>query len=108
MLPCSKPGELYAIDTDSVNAGIPYADSFYISTHYCISRIADNETCLAVYAQVKYTKSVWGLVKSKYTNVNILKLAYNVITWDQNIVLFHLHVLKLLKVSIKNSHRQRC
>ncbi|KAJ9588882.1 hypothetical protein L9F63_017822 [Diploptera punctata] len=26
MMPCSKPGELYAIDTESVNAGIPYAD----------------------------------------------------------------------------------
>jgi hypothetical protein len=67
MLPCSKPGELYAIDSDSVNAGIPYADSFYITTHYCMSRTADNESCLAVYAQIKYRKSVWGVIKSKYS-----------------------------------------
>ncbi|XP_069702511.1 protein Aster-B-like isoform X3 [Periplaneta americana] len=64
MLPCSKPGELYAIDTESVNAGIPYADSFYVTTHYCLSRESDTESCLAVYAQIKYKKSVWGLVKS--------------------------------------------
>ena len=66
MLPCSKPGELYAIDTESVNAGIPYADSFYVTTHFCLSRTSDAETCIAVYAQIKYRKSVWGLVKSKY------------------------------------------
>jgi hypothetical protein len=64
MLPCSKPGELYAVDAHSVNAGIPYADSFYVSTHHCLSRTSDNETCYAVYAQVKYKKYVLGLVKS--------------------------------------------
>jgi len=64
MLPCSKPGELYAIDTNSVNAGIPYADSFCVSTHHCLSRTSDSETCLALYAQIKYRKYVFGLVKS--------------------------------------------
>nr|CAD7429398.1 unnamed protein product [Timema monikensis] len=64
MLPCSKPGQLYAIDSDSVNSGIPYADSFYVTTHYCISRTGENECCLAVYCQIKYKKNVWGIVKS--------------------------------------------
>ncbi|XP_066997865.1 protein Aster-B isoform X2 [Anabrus simplex] len=63
MLPCSKPGHLYAIDVESTNAGIPYADSFYVTTHYCLSRVGENESCLAVYSQIKYKKSVWGLVK---------------------------------------------
>jgi len=70
MLPCSKPGELYAVDAHSVNAGIPYADSFYVCTHHCLSRTSDNETCYAVYAQVKYKKYVLGLVKSEYTGVH--------------------------------------
>jgi hypothetical protein len=70
MLPCSKPGQLYAVDAISVNAGIPYADSFHISTHFCMSRTSENESCLAVYAQVKFKKSMWGFVKSKYMNVN--------------------------------------
>jgi len=65
MLPCSKPGKLYAVDAHSVNAGIPYADSFYVSIHHCLSRTSDTETCLAIYAQVKYKKYIMGLVKSK-------------------------------------------
>jgi len=64
MLPCSKPGELYAIDTHSVNAGIPYAESFYVSTHHCLSRTSDTETCFALYAQIKYKKYVFGIVRS--------------------------------------------
>lgn len=73
MLPCSKPGELYAVDAKSVNAGVPYADSFYVTTHYCISRASESKSCLAVYAQVKFKKSLWVFVKSKYEskyNVN--------------------------------------
>lgn len=35
---CSKPGELYSVDVDSVNAGIPYADSFMVIMHYCLVR----------------------------------------------------------------------
>lgn len=38
MRECSKPGELYSIDVDSVNAGIPYADSFMVIIHYCLVR----------------------------------------------------------------------
>ncbi|XP_029170649.1 protein Aster-B-like isoform X2 [Nylanderia fulva] len=64
MLPCSRPGHLYCIDVESINAGIPYADSFSILTHYCINNISENETSLAIYAQMKYKKSVWGIMKS--------------------------------------------
>jgi hypothetical protein len=38
MRTCSKPGQLYSIDATSVNAGIPYADSFYVLLHYCLKR----------------------------------------------------------------------
>ncbi|XP_012526983.1 protein Aster-B [Monomorium pharaonis] len=64
MLPCSRPGHLYCIDVESVNAGIPYADSFSVSTHYCMNNISENETSLMIYSQIKYKKSVWGFVKS--------------------------------------------
>lgn len=64
LLSCSKPGEMYAIEVESTNAGIPYADSFYIATHFCLTRGSHNgETLLAVYCQIKYRKSVWGFVK---------------------------------------------
>lgn len=64
MLPCSRPGHLYSIDVESVNAGIPYADSFSVLIHYCIMSISENETSIVIYAQIKYKKNVWGFVKS--------------------------------------------
>ncbi|KOC61144.1 GRAM domain-containing protein 1B [Habropoda laboriosa] len=64
MVPCSRPGHLYSIDVESVNGGIPYADSFSVSIHYCITSISENETSIAIYAQIKYKKNVWGFVKS--------------------------------------------
>lgn len=60
---CSRPGQLYSIDAVSVNAGIPYADSFYVVTHYCMKRTNDDHTVMSVHAQVQYKKSIWGVVK---------------------------------------------
>ncbi|XP_011862780.1 PREDICTED: GRAM domain-containing protein 1B-like isoform X4 [Vollenhovia emeryi] len=66
MLPCSRPGHLYCIDVDCINAGVPYADSFSVSTHYCMSNISENETTLTIYSQIKYKKSMWGFMKIPY------------------------------------------
>ncbi|XP_043864520.1 protein Aster-B isoform X2 [Drosophila mojavensis] len=63
MRECSKPGELYSIDVNSVNAGIPYADSFSVLIHFCMARTVDDHTMLSVHAQIKYKKSIWGMVK---------------------------------------------
>lgn len=61
--PCSKDNSLYAIDIESTNAGIPYADSFNVQLHYCMQRTKDEHTVLSVHAQIKYKKNVWGFVK---------------------------------------------
>lgn len=66
MLPCSRPGHLYSIDVESSNAGIPYADSFSVEIHYCLTSVGENETCLTVFAQIKYKKNVWAIVRSKF------------------------------------------
>ncbi|XP_047104393.1 protein Aster-B-like isoform X1 [Schistocerca piceifrons] len=63
MRKCSKPGELYSIDIESSNAGIPYADSFGVNMHYCLTRTGENESCFTVFAQLKYKRNVWGFVK---------------------------------------------
>ncbi|KAK5650620.1 hypothetical protein RI129_001649 [Pyrocoelia pectoralis] len=63
MLPCSKAGTLYAIDIETINAGVPYADTFSVYSHYCLKKISETQTSLIVYAQIKYKKTVWGLVK---------------------------------------------
>ncbi len=85
--PESNPGEVYMIDVDTVNGGIPYADSFYVVLHFCISKVRHDDTKrffvggsmlyylsrqvspresrLSVYAAIKYKKNVWGIVKSE-------------------------------------------
>ncbi|KAK9711677.1 GRAM domain-containing protein 1B-like [Popillia japonica] len=64
MLSCSEPGLLYSIDSKVENKGIPYADRFYITIHFCMLKCSDQKTSLEVYADVKYTQKVWGFVKS--------------------------------------------
>ena len=60
----SSPGKIYVIDVEAHQAGIPYADSFFIFNHFCLVRMSDSESRLSVYSQIKYKKSVWGLVKT--------------------------------------------
>ncbi|XP_034936499.1 protein Aster-B-like [Chelonus insularis] len=64
MLPCSRPGHRYSIDVESINSGIPYADSFNVLSHFCIAAISENETSLAIFSQIHYKKHVWSVMKS--------------------------------------------
>lgn len=64
MLPCSKSGNLYAVDVETVNAGIPYADSFYVTVHYCLRKVSETHSSIHVTGQLKFKKNIWGLVKS--------------------------------------------
>lgn len=61
---CSKPGVLYSIQSTSDNSGIPYADYISVVAHYCLQRVADNVTELALYGQIKHKKSMWPMVKA--------------------------------------------
>lgn len=63
--PFSKHGEIYTVDAEACNAGIPYADSFFVSNHWCLTRESATETRLSVWSQVKYKKNVWGFMKGK-------------------------------------------
>lgn len=63
MLECSKPGYLYSINSESISGGVPYGDSFVVEVHYCLKKVTNRQTSLTVNAQVKFKKSVWGLVK---------------------------------------------
>nr|XP_053643789.1 protein Aster-B-like [Cherax quadricarinatus] len=61
--PFSKHGEIYTVDAEACNAGIPYADSFFVSNHWCLTRESASETRISVWSQVKYKKNVWGFMK---------------------------------------------
>lgn len=63
MRDCSKPGALYSIDVNAVQGGIPYADSFYVTQHYCLSRTKDDHTVMSVHAQIHYKKNIFGFVR---------------------------------------------
>ncbi|XP_064104679.1 protein Aster-B-like [Macrobrachium nipponense] len=75
--PFSKHGEIYTVDAEACNAGIPYADSFFVSNHWCLTRESATETRISVWSQVKYKKNVWGFMKgvidkNAYTGVESL------------------------------------
>ncbi|KAF0287526.1 GRAM domain-containing protein 1B [Amphibalanus amphitrite] len=57
MLPISKPGKLYVINAEVKNAGVPMADLFYTTKHYCIHRISSKRTKLDAWCQTKFRKS---------------------------------------------------
>ncbi|XP_066154855.1 protein Aster-B-like isoform X1 [Euwallacea fornicatus] len=63
MLSCSKSGSLYAVNVESINAGVPYADSFYVTVHYCLKKVSETHSSIQVTGQLKFKKTVWGLVK---------------------------------------------
>ncbi|KJE91616.1 hypothetical protein, variant [Capsaspora owczarzaki ATCC 30864] len=51
------------VETNTTTPYVPYGDSFGASSRYCITHISPGKCRLAVTAQVKYFKSVFGLVK---------------------------------------------
>ncbi|XP_022223042.2 protein Aster-B [Drosophila obscura] len=61
---CCRPGKLYSIDATSVNAEIPYADSFMVAMHLCLLGTPEGHTKIQVLAQVKIIKPVWAVVQS--------------------------------------------
>ncbi|EDW10473.2 uncharacterized protein Dmoj_GI21111 [Drosophila mojavensis] len=61
---CSTPGQLYSIDVVSVNEGIPYADVFNVTLHYCLARSENNGTDMLIFGNVNFIKSTWAVVKA--------------------------------------------
>ncbi|XP_071095705.1 protein Aster-B-like [Haliotis cracherodii] len=59
----SEPGLMYLIDTDCMNGGIPYADAFFVANRYCLTRVSKNKCRIHVSSEVRYKKSVIGIVK---------------------------------------------
>ncbi|XP_045593808.2 protein Aster-C isoform X1 [Procambarus clarkii] len=59
----TQPGQIYIVEVEAVNSGIPYADAFYIFSHYCLAREDDGRTRIIVWATVKYKKTVWGMMR---------------------------------------------
>ena len=100
MLPCSVSGQLYSIDDEIVNNGIPYADSFYILMHYCLEKVSEKETSLNIYGQLKYKKSIWAFVKSLYKEKRVIIII--IIITITATVIYHV-VLDIIEKTTWNS-----
>jgi len=57
--------QLYCIDTEAFNSGVPYADSFTVRTHVCAHKEDDNTTRLTVKAEIVFRKDLWNFLKTK-------------------------------------------
>mgnify|MGYP001450139956 CR=1 FL=1 len=42
----SVPGHIYNVDVETTNADIPYAATFFVSTHYCLVKVSESESFL--------------------------------------------------------------
>ena len=60
------PGETYAINVETYNQGIPYADSFYVTSNFNLIKVSKSEARLTVMSNIKYKKTVWGFVKGTW------------------------------------------
>lgn len=64
MLACSSPGSKYCIDIETLNSGIPYADSFSVETHFCMTSLDDEQTNIKINSNINFKKHVWAMMKS--------------------------------------------
>ncbi len=65
MGPQTRPGHIYVVNVDTVNSGIPYADSFHVVLYWCLATEGPWKTRLAVNADIKFKKNVWAITKSE-------------------------------------------
>ncbi|XP_068238643.1 protein Aster-B-like [Palaemon carinicauda] len=64
LLPQTSPGEVYIVESEVVNSGVPYGDSFYLTKHFCLCRRGDDKTSVVCWGAVKFKKNIWGFVKT--------------------------------------------
>jgi len=62
---CSTPGQIYCIDLEAFNSGVPYADSFTIRTHICVHRETEQSSRILVKAEIVFKKELWSYIKGK-------------------------------------------
>lgn len=67
--PDSRPGSHYIVDAEVNNLEVPYADTFYTATRFCLLKVSNNRTRVKVHCEIKYKKTAWAPIKGMYRNV---------------------------------------
>ena len=57
--------QIYCIDTEAENSGVPYADSFIVKTHICIYAVTATTSQFLVRADIVFKKELWGFLQEK-------------------------------------------
>ena len=56
-----RDGQVYKVQTQAVNTDIPYCDTFYVATQYCLTRgRQENETRVLIHSEVVITSNSWS------------------------------------------------
>ena len=66
----SRPGELYVVDSESLTPEVPYGNSFYLVSRFCMSRVNSRQTRVQINSIIKYRTKLLGFIKGK---LNLLK-----------------------------------
>ena len=66
LLSQTKPGSVYMINSEVINHGVPYSDSYVVNSQWCLTKESVSSSRLKVHVEVVYTKNSWsiGLIKS--------------------------------------------
>jgi len=75
----TREGQVYVVNSEVANEGVPFAASFLVETHVCLRRASDPDAgavdadaaqwCLFTsYLNIKYIKPVWSMIKSQVDN----------------------------------------
>lgn len=61
-----KPKLIYVLSSEVYNEGMKYTDAFYVATKFCMTQRDAEHSSLRATAEVRYTKSVNGFIRSKH------------------------------------------
>ncbi|VDP11712.1 unnamed protein product [Soboliphyme baturini] len=61
---CNKSGQYYVVRCEVTNYGIPYSDTFFVITSWCLSRVSSDRCRLRMHCKIHYRKNCWGIIKS--------------------------------------------
>lgn len=61
----SIPNEMYVVETETRTHGVPYSDTFSVTTRFCLVRCDQNLTKLLVHASLNFSTKPNFVVKSK-------------------------------------------
>ena len=57
--------QMFSVDTEADNSGVPYADSFSVLTHNCLLEVGPESSRLIAKAEIKFKRELWGFLKDK-------------------------------------------